>query len=239
MIITLSSKNNEKTFSDKEIINIGSNAGCDFVVDIGADFLLTLQCDPAGKKCVILNSFNNQNILFKGKPLAQMTEVDKVCKLMSGLNDEFISIKIIEQQSSGNYEVGVIEQKKAELEKARVGVIKKTGFVINDLRTKLTLNSRTSIFLHIVLALTSMITSFGVANYLTGLRIEDTRDFIHLPMNIKILFLFTAVIYALCLILKQGVYLYFQNKLNNIFNFFSSVSFRKSLREIISFFTTL
>ena len=215
MIITLSSKNNEKTFSDKEIINIGSNAGCDFVVDIGADFLLTLQCDPAGKKCVILNSFNNQNILFKGKPLAQMTEVDKVCKLMSGLNDEFISIKIIEQQSSGNYEVGVIEQKKAELEKARVGVIKKTGFVINDLRTKLTLNSRTSIFLHIVLALTSMITSFGVANYLTGLRIEDTRDFIHLPMNIKILFLFTAVIYALCLILKQGVYLYFQNKIKS------------------------
>ena len=42
MIITLSSKNNEKTFSNKEIINIGSNDSCDFVVNIGSDFILTL-----------------------------------------------------------------------------------------------------------------------------------------------------------------------------------------------------
>ena len=212
MIITLTSKNNERTFSDKEIINIGSNPSCDFVVDMGSEFLLTLQCDSTGKKCTVLNSFNNQNILFKGKPLSQMTEVDKVCKLMSGLNDEFISIKIIEQASSGSYEVGALEQRKAELEKARVSVIKKTGFVINDLKTKLTLNSRTSIFLHIALALTSLVTAFGVANYLTGLKIEETKNFIHLPTNIKILVAFTAVVYALCLILKQGIYLYFQNK---------------------------
>ena len=212
MIITLTSKNNEKTFTDKDIINIGSNPSCDFIADIGSDFLLTLQCDSANKKCTLLNSFNNQNILFKGKPLSQTIEIDKVCKLMSGINDEFISIKIVEQQAAGNYEVGALEQKKTELEKARVGVIKKTGFVINDLKTKLILNSRTSIFLHIALFVTSLVTAFGVANYLTGLEIEETKNFIHLPTNIKILLAFTAIVYGLCLILKQGVYLYFQNK---------------------------
>ena len=114
MIITLTSKNNEKTFSDKEIINIGSNPSCDFVVDMGTDLVLTLQCDSQNNKCVLLNTFNNQDRLFKGKPLAQRIEIEKVCKLMSGVNEEFISIKIAEQQ---NYEVNPLEQKKAEIEK--------------------------------------------------------------------------------------------------------------------------
>ncbi|MCR5265584.1 MAG: hypothetical protein K6E29_03210 [Cyanobacteria bacterium RUI128] len=209
MIITLTSKNNEKTFSDKEIINIGSNPSCDFVVDMGTDLVLTLQCDSQNNKCVLLNTFNNQDILFKGKPLAQRIEIEKVCKLMSGVNEEFISIKIAEQQ---NYEVNPLEQKKAEIEKARVGVVKKTGFVINDLKTKLALNYRASIFLHISMILTSLVTAFGVSNYLTGLEIEETKNFIHLPTNIKILVAFTLVVYGLCLILKQGIYLYLKNK---------------------------
>ena len=209
MIITLTSKNNEKTFTDKEIINIGSNPSCDFVVDMGTDLVLTLQCDSQNNKGVLLNTFNNQEVLFKGKPLAQRIEIEKVCKLMSGVNDEFISIKIAEQQ---NYEVNPLEQKKAEIEKARVGVVKKTGFVINDLKTKLNLNYRASIFLHISMILTSLVTAFGVSNYLTGLEIEETKNFIHLPTNIKILVAFTLVVYGLCLILKQGVYLYLQNK---------------------------
>ena len=232
MIITLVSKNNEKTFTDKEIINIGSNPSCDFVVDMGSEYMLTLQCNGQANKCTVLNTFNNQNILFKGKPLAQKIDIDKVCKLMSGINDEFISIKITEQQ---NYEVGVLEQKKAELEKARVSVVKKTGFVINDLKTKLTLNYRTSIFLHIALFLTSLVTAFGVANYLTGLEIEETKNFIHLPTNIKILLAFTVVVYGLCLILKQGVYLYFQNKVKTTP---TSVSAQHFMLASTSFFFT-
>ncbi len=209
MIITITSKNNEQTFTDKELINIGSNPSCDFVVNMGFDLVLTLQCDNLNKKCSLLNTFNNEHILFKGKPLSQKIDIEKVCKLMSGVNDEFISIKITEQQS---YETNAIEQKKAEIEKSRVGVIKKTGYVINDLKNKLTINYRTSLFLHISMILTSVLVGFGVSNYLTGLKIEETKNFIHLPTNIKILVLFTAVVYGLCLILKQGVYLYFQNQ---------------------------
>ena len=209
MIITLTSKNNEKTFTDKEIINIGSNPSCDFVVDMGFELVLTLQCDNSANKCSLLNTFNNQQILFKGKPLAQRIEIEKVCKLMSGVNDEFISVKITEQQ---NYEVSALEQKKADIEKARVNVIKKTGHIINDLKAKLSLNYRASVFLHIAMVLTSLVTAFGVSNYLTGLEIEETKNFIHLPTNIKLLVAFTVVMYGLCLILKQGVYLYFQNK---------------------------
>lgn len=209
MIITLTSKNNEKTFTDKEIINIGSNPNCDFVIDMGFDFVLTLQCDSINNKCSVLNTFNNQQVLFRGKPLAQRIEIDKVCKLMSEVNDEFLSIKIIEQQS---YDVNPLEQKKAEIEKSRVSVIKKTGYLINDLKSKLTINYRASMFLHITMIFISLVVAFGVSNYLTGLPLEETKNFNHLPTNIKVLVAFMLVIYGLCLILKQGVYLYFQNK---------------------------
>lgn len=207
MIITLTSKTGEKTFTDKEIINIGSNPNCDFVVDLGFDYVLTIQYE--NNKCTVLNTFNSQQILFKGQPLPQRLEVEKVCKLMSGANDEYISIKLTEQQ---NYDVSPIQQKKSEIEKSRVGVIKKTGYVINDLKSKLRLNQRTSLFLHLSMVLTSLVTAFGVSNYLTGLKIEETKDFIHLPTNIKILMAFVVIVYGLSLILKQGVYLYFQNK---------------------------
>ena len=213
MIITISSKNNEKSFSKKELINIGSNNGCDFVADIGSDFILTLQCDLQNKKCVVLNNFNNQKILFKGQPMGQKIEFDNVCKLMSADNDEFISIKISEEVVQEQvYEQNAIEQKKSEIERKRVAVIKQTGYIINDLKNKLTLNLRASIFLHISLFFSSLITAFGVSNYLTGLQIEETRNFINLPTNIKILVLFTVIVYGLCLTLKQGVYLYLQNK---------------------------
>ena len=213
MIITLTSKNNEKTFTDKDLINIGSNPSCDFVLDMGGDLMLTLQCDNQNKKCTILNPFNNQNVLFKGKPLPQTIEFDKACKLMSGVNDEFISVKIIEQQVAAvSFETSAIEQRKAEIEKSRVAVVKKTGYVINDLKSKLILNFRASVFLHIAMFLTSVVTAFAVSNYLLGVEIEDTKNFLHLPTEIKSLVVFSLVIYGLCLILKQGVYLFLQNK---------------------------
>ena len=209
MIITLSSKNNEKSFTDKEIINIGSNPNCDFVVDMGFELVLTLQCDIQNNKCSVLNTFNNQQILFKGKPLSPKVDIEKVCKLMSGVNDEFISIKIVEQQS---YDVSPIEQRKVDIEKSRVSVIKKSGYLINDLKTKLAINYRTSLFLHISMILTSLLTAFGVTNYLMGLGIDETKNFSHLPVNIKVWIAFSVAIYGLGLILKQGIYLYFQNR---------------------------
>ena len=50
MTIIISSKNYEKSFTDKEIINIGSNPDCDYVINSGFDFILTLQYDKNLKK---------------------------------------------------------------------------------------------------------------------------------------------------------------------------------------------
>lgn len=209
MAITITSKNGEKTFN-QEIINIGSNASCDYTLDVGYDFVLTLQYDAKSSKCTVLNTFNNQQILFKGNPIGQKLEIEKIAKLMFGGSDEFLSIKIVADAPS--FAVTEADKIKEEIETKRVGVVKQTGFAINDIKNRLSLNFKESVLVHISLFLCSFVTAFGVANYLTGLEIEETKNFIHLPTNIKILAIFALIVYGLALTLKQGVYTYFQNK---------------------------
>ena len=209
MAIVISSKNNEKTFQNKEIINIGSNSNCDYELNIGSDFVLTLQC--SSNKYTLLNTFNNPNILFKGEPIGQKLEIEKVAKLMFADSDEFLSIKIIADAPS--YKISETDKAKTDIETKRVGVVKQTGFAINDLKNRLSLNFKESIFVHISLFLASLVTAFGLTNYLTGLEIEETKNFIHLPTNIKILVIFALIVFGLALTLKQGVFTLFQNKI--------------------------
>lgn len=226
MQVIISSKNNEKTFFDKEIINIGSKPDCDFVINSipGNDLILTLQCDKRSNKCVLLNNFMNRNILFKGQPVGQKLEIEKLCKLVIANSDDFISIKISDQQHTPQTtstthvqspETNAIEQQKTNIESKRVGIIKQVGFAINDIKNRISLNYKGSLFVHIALFFSALVTAFGVSNYMTGLQIDETQNFIHLPMNIKILLMFTVIIYGLALTLKQGVFLFFQNKIKS------------------------
>ena len=58
------------------------------------------------------------------------------------------------------------------------------------------------------------ILSFGVSNYLMGLPLKDAGTMIQMPVNIKLLLVYTVIIYALGLVLKQGMYLFLQNSLH-------------------------
>jgi len=237
MAVIISSINQEKVFSGKELINIGSNPSCDFVLNVGFDLLLTIQYNSFENKCSIVNTFSSEKILFKGQPLGQKIDVDNVCKLMIAGSDEFISVKIIatapvqktmtmlekedfteaDMKSLYGSEVNAgtrvkIEKRKNDIEKARVTIIKQVSYSINDLKSKIAMNFKTSIFLHVAMFVSALVSSFAVSNYLMGLKIEETKDFLHLPTNIKILFAFTILFYGLCLLLKQGVYLSLQGK---------------------------
>ena len=100
MAFTIISKNKEKTFTDKELVNICSNDGFDFKLDVDFDCMLTVQYNPNENKCVVLNQFGCDKFLFKGKPIPAKLDVDKVCKIMVDGTDEFIMIKMIGSSSS-------------------------------------------------------------------------------------------------------------------------------------------
>lgn len=234
MAFTITTKTGEKTFANKELVNISSRSGADLTLDLGFDFLLTVQCDSRTNKCAILNQFNNSRFLFKGKPLPPKLDIERVCKIMVDGSDEFILIKVIGETI--NREIAeenitendikaiygndvnaaaklMIEKRKSEIEAARVAIIKEIGAPINSLRNKLSMNSKTGILLHIALFFSSLICAFGLSNYLTGLPLNEAGNVIQMPTNMKLIFIYALIVYAVGLLLKQGVFLYFQNKL--------------------------
>ena len=234
MAFTIVTKYGEKTFADKELVNISSKAGADVQMSIGFDFLLTVQYDIRTNKCVLLNQFNNQRFLFKGRPIPARLDIEKVCKVMVDGSDDFITIKVIGESSTRNIseeniseaemqaiygnEVNaaakiMVEKRKAEIENARVGIIKEVGARINDLKRKISMNSKGGIMLHIAMFVASFICAFGVSNYLTGLPLEEAGSVIQMPTNMKLIFIYALIIYGVGLILKQGIFLFLQNKL--------------------------
>lgn len=234
MAFTIVTKQGERTFADKELVNISSKAGADYQVDFGFPFLLTVQFDIQSNKCVLLNQFNNSKFMFKGKPIPAKLNIDKVCKIMVDGTDDFITIKVI--GTSSTREIAqenitendikaiygddvnaaaklMIEKRKGEIEGARVGIIKEVGADINNYKRTISMNSKSGVFIHIALFFASLVCAFGVSNYLTGLPLADAGSVIQMPTNMKLIFVYALIIFGVGLILKQGTFTYLQNKM--------------------------
>lgn len=235
MTIVVSSSKSEKVFDEKDVINIGTNPNCDFQLDLDFDVLLTLQYDKDENKCVLMNTFHNERVLFKGKPIKKV-EIGNICKLMFADCEEFINIKILENAPVRKTVTTIakedfteddmkklygddvnaitrvkLEKQKADIEGMRVAIIKQVAYTINDLKSKITSNFRTSIFLHFAMAISSMLCAFGLANYLMGLSIQESGSYLHMPTNIKVWIAYSIIVFGASLMLKQGVYLFLQS----------------------------
>ena len=234
MTIVVSSSKAEKVFDEKDVINIGTNPNCDFKLDLDFDVLLTLQYDQNEGKCVLMNTFHNERVLFKGKPIKKV-EIGNICKLMFAGSPEFINIKILEnapvkktvstiareelteedmKQLYGNDTNAVtrvkLEKQKADIESARVAIIKQVAFTISDLKNKIASTFRTNIFLHVAMGIASILCAFGLSNYLMGLSIQESANYLHMPTNIKVWVAYSILVFAAAIMLKQGIYLFLQ-----------------------------
>ncbi|MDR1327307.1 MAG: hypothetical protein LBJ74_02740 [Heliobacteriaceae bacterium] len=107
-----------------------------------------------------------------------------------------------------------IVTQEADFEKERVAIIKQVAFNINDIQQKLSSNVKTSMFLHAAMFFSALVCAFGVSNYLMGLSIQESANYLHLPTNLKVWFIYTALIYGVCLLLKQGVYLHLHKEVS-------------------------
>ena len=213
----------EKKVFNKTLIKIGSTQDCDFVVDIGTSPLILRFSQEIGKY-VLENNFENKTVLFKGVSFVGSLVLETALKFNILNSNEFLSIKLVDdsvvltpqnniQENNGfDFSLTEIEKQKSILEKQRSPIIKQVGFAINDIKKRLVLNNRTSLFIHVAMFFSSVVTAFGVSNFITGLKIEETGAFLNLPTNIKILALFAIIVFGLSLVLKQGAFLYYQNK---------------------------
>ena len=225
MNIIISTSKTEKIFKNKDFITIGGNDQFDVYLDLGFDYMLTVEYNLSNGKISVLNNFNSEQILFKGKSWNGTLVFDRLCKFLIKNSDEFISIKVVpaENTSSSNESIQQVtsptktklENHKTEIEKARVAIVKQIAFAINDISKRLSSNFKASIIINIALFISSIICSFGITNYLMGLPITESGTFLNMPTNIKILGLFSLVVYGITLTLKQGIFMMLQNRENH------------------------
>lgn len=226
----------DEKFFDKETVNIGSNDNCDVKIKAGFDFLLVARFNSVEKTCRILNPFKNENLLFRGEPLKDELEVKGTAKIMIKNSEEFITFKLVEKQVSAkpstkeftkedmvnlfgnNVNPDIkrkIEEQKDEIDEKRTAVLKTVAANIRGLKKKLSSNKKTSLFLHIALFCASLACAFGVANYLTGLPLEEADLIIKMPVNIRAVFVYALITFGAGLIFKQGISLFVQNREKN------------------------
>ena len=238
MSFTIISSGKEKTFNDKELVVISSKEGFDYYLNVGFEFMLTVQYNKEKNICTLLNQFDSPKFLFKGQPIGTKIEIDKICKIMIADSNEFITIKVDQMPSNTVSEIAAtglteddvkslyggevnattrikLEKIKTDLEKERVSIFKQVSYKINELKKKISMNSKAGIVLHLALLFASLVCAFGVSNYLTGLPLKDAGSVIQMPVNLKLIMIYTLTIYGIGLMLKQGIFIFLQRENSN------------------------
>ena len=93
-----------------------------------------------------------------------------------------------------------------DIEKQRVAIIKEIGFRIIDLKNNIKSSSVTINFLNASMGILSVVVSFAITNFLLGFKVDTTSSVLNLTTNFWFLGGITAIVMAICLIMRQGVY---------------------------------
>lgn len=235
MSVIITSKDDKQSFN-KPIINIGTNPKCDFFIgNLSYDLIFSVQYNKENSSCLITNNFKNQNILFQNAVLQKTLLKEGVCRITFRNSEEYVEIKLgndFTQVDSGERitlsedelkslygddtlsEVKIkIEKAREPIEQARVAIMKQIAYPISELKSKIKANWRTSFILHIGLYVSALLSSFALGNYLMGLSVQESAKHVYLSTNIQAWIAFSFVVFAVCLMLKQGVYLFYNEKI--------------------------
>ena len=224
MTVIISTKYEERQFDDESVITIGSASDCDFIVK-NENFRLILQFDSVVNSYVAVNN-TNSGILFKGKNFKNI-KVDSVVRFLFPNSDNFLNIKVLPQvekveksnkindidkdMSAYKSKIDII---KSKIDEERVSIISQISYKVNDIKKRILQNTKGAVFTHFALFWACFVCAFAVTNYIMGLSIQESADYIHLPTDLKFLFLYTILIMGVMLLFKQGMYGWFNSLAN-------------------------
>lgn len=230
MDVIITSKNNSKTFSDTNVINIGTAPNCNYKLDLPFDVVISLQKHENGKWRVI-NTSKSDKVLFKGQAIGFGIEITSMCKLMFSEADEFLSIKIVSievqnkintqnenkikpkepavkknaAENNNEYELFQktnLDRIKSEIEKRRSMISKDISYKCNELRAKLSQNETILSVLNLFIFIIPLVMAYILNDII---RIET--DTAKIAMSSKITFLIAVAFIVITSLLKQSQYL--------------------------------
>jgi len=228
MAVIITSLHAEKEFTSNKILTVGSSERNDFCVS-AQDFELILEYNETDNTYSVINNSGSVPY-FKGKPFKRL-EVSNVARLLFPNSDEFINIKVVqniqnagndknEAESFGLFDLqdrqdvvnAKLDDAKKKIESRRVAIISQISQKVSDLSKRLSQNLKGSIFTHFALFLSALVCAFAVTNYISGLSIQESANYLHLPTDLKIWFVYTVLVLGTLLLLKQGMFGYFFSK---------------------------
>lgn len=103
-----------------------------------------------------------------------------------------------------------LEKRKTDIETRRVSILKEISFALEDAKKKMSANGNAEKFIGLALIFCPIIMASAVSDTLRNLLAENVRGFF--PLHMRLLAGYAVLLFVNSLILKQGIFLMFQDK---------------------------
>jgi len=219
MKIAVKYGNNIKEFENRPSVVIGSTPDCDFVIPEAKNVVLKFIYSQKYNNFVLINANDNKNILLNNRKFSKVLVTPKFTITSQELQNPIEICITANVLATTGAENSMVTNKSSEsgintnddifnndIEKHRIAIIKEIGFKILDLKGSIRSAGITSFILNAAIVILSIVSSFGITNYLLGFKIDNSSSVLNLTTNVGFLAGTSAIVLAICLILKHGFY---------------------------------
>lgn len=219
--------NTIKSFEDKSTIVIGNRFESDFSSNVFSDDLeIKLIYSSKYKNYVLINSNNSDEVLFNNRTFSKILvpshfslrftkSADIMQIVISNNNIQNIDSENIEyetnvQTSSERGMAGMIKDSNDvfnnPIENNRIAIVKEIGYKIQGLKSSMSSLGITSFIMNVATVVLSVVCSFGVTNFLLGLKVDNSESVMNLTTNFGFLVCISAIVLAMSFILKHSTF---------------------------------
>ena len=232
MNVTVKYGDNIKEFENQSVIIISNDEAADFTVSgLGEAEQLKLVFVEKYNNYVLMNVSQSRDILCNNKVFSKILVTSQFSITSAKLEQpvEIMVLSPVTEHSSNDNKENVMQNNNFRpqnnavrggnipvsqsndifdnsIEKNRIAIIKEIGFKILELKANIKSANITNFVLNASMIILSVISSFAITNFLLGFKIDNSSSVLNLTTNFGFLICVTAIVVAICLILKQGVY---------------------------------
>lgn len=105
-----------------------------------------------------------------------------------------------------------LEKRKTDIETRRVSILKEISFALEDAKKKISANGNAERFLGLALIFCPIIMASAVSDTLRNLLADNGKTFLAIPVYMRLLAGYAILLFVNSLILKQGIFLLYQDK---------------------------
>ncbi|MBP3821532.1 hypothetical protein J6G99_07815 [bacterium] len=204
--------NEIKEFDDKNTIIVGNTPECDLIVE-NIPSTIKITYSSKYENYVIINSDNDKNILLNNKTFSKALAPEHFTINIKGIEDALLFVVSVENETNtSNIKVKRKTMKETQdiftgtVEKNRIAIVKEIGYKTQALKNTISSLGKTSFVLNIATLILSVVCSFGMTNFLLGLKVDTSTSVLNLTTNVGFLVCISAIVLAMAFILKQSIY---------------------------------